>query len=197
MQYQRILKLETNLGQLAPKKAAVIAACCAELLFPNYVNFVAETNWGDVYAVRDMLNISWQAIELDRYDSDLHEQIERCELLIPDTEQFDLPHATYALDAAMAVWNTLSCLQKADSKYAVSASRAVLGSIDLHLRRLAIFNKVPEDDVDTFVLTHSMMQSEVERQEQLVNRLKDGSFNLDDVYMIHKSCTTSKKVVFE
>jgi uncharacterized protein len=109
-------ELTTNLIALPAKHRIAFASSCCELL-PNYRAFSLMENWGDVHILEQSLDVVWQflsGVEVKR--GQIHNLKEQCEKVIPDTEVSSSLFTSAALDAASAVYETLTCCLNAGAE---------------------------------------------------------------------------------
>lgn len=107
----RSFEREKILEQLAPlseRQRAAYAMACAERLLPLYRWFQEVQSWGDGGVLERGIELAWSWVSGDRHqDTEIAEAIRACEAVTPDSEDFDSPLVSRALDAASAVAQAL------------------------------------------------------------------------------------------
>ncbi|TXI12815.1 MAG: DUF416 family protein [Rhizobium sp.] len=113
-------ELYEKLHGLSFLQRIAFSASCSERLFSNYIAFVNEANWGEPHVLRKALDTVWENLETGTISPrDLSGLIEECDEVIPDTEDFETPMVSYALDAGTAVVGTLQLWESGDLMRAV------------------------------------------------------------------------------
>jgi uncharacterized protein YjaG (DUF416 family) len=148
-----LLVLDVRLARLSPVHLAGFAASCSERLLPNYTAFSREEGWGDADTLRKALDQVWKCLEEHSLRNvDWDELIEECDPLLPDTEDFENPHVSAALDAGTAILSTLRCCKDGNPQHAVEAATYA---------RDTVYMAVNSDTAET----HPLMVRELEKQE--------------------------------
>jgi uncharacterized protein YjaG (DUF416 family) len=117
--------LAKRLGGLAPRQRAAFAALAAERLLPHYRSFHAVTQFGTPAPLERGIELVWQVIDGHPVTrEELEAAVTACEAVTPDTEDFETPLVSRALDAASASAAALqACLDDA-IRHAVDAAEA-------------------------------------------------------------------------
>jgi uncharacterized protein len=81
-------KQRDKLFNLSPTHRIAFAASCAERLFPNYVAFSRDANWGNPRQLREALDAVWSHLLGNPLTpSAARKLIKQCEPFVPDTEE--------------------------------------------------------------------------------------------------------------
>ena len=100
-----IIDLLTGLSE---RHRVAYATACAERLLPLYQWFQQIQSWGDTSALESGIQLAWRWVKgAVGLDAEISDAIRSCEAVAPDTEDFDSPLASRALDAASAVAQAL------------------------------------------------------------------------------------------
>src|SRR5690349_954304 len=88
------------------------AACLCERMLPAFKAFSDATGWGDPRVLRSCIDIVWRqahALAQDAYaiPPEVRSLISACDAQAPDTEDFDHPLTSPALDASNVVAESL------------------------------------------------------------------------------------------
>ena len=79
-------KQRDELFNLPPTHRIAFAASCAERLFPNYVAFSRDANWGNPQQLREALDAVWSHLSGNPLTpSAARKLIKQCEPFVPDT----------------------------------------------------------------------------------------------------------------
>ena len=171
----RTLNLETiaeELRSLSHDEMLAYGLSCAERLFPNYLKFSRENNWGDSDALREALDSGWARLaqqESPTIDLELLQQ--RCAEAAPDTEAFE-KFASPGLDSAAAAYHLVKFLRNRDPEEISTIAHLCFETVEMYLRN-SLFEaediRSPEDlerfsrDLDGRVSSHPLMIRESAR----------------------------------
>jgi uncharacterized protein YjaG (DUF416 family) len=93
---------------LSERHRTAYAIACAERLLPLYQWFQHLQSWGETGALERGIELAWRWVKGgEGLDAEISDAIRSCEVVTPDTEDFDSPLASRALDAASAVAQAL------------------------------------------------------------------------------------------
>jgi uncharacterized protein YjaG (DUF416 family) len=132
---QRLLDL---LQSLTPHQRLAFGLSCGERLYPNYVTFFVQYEWGDPDAIRSALDSAWDAL---LGTSPSRETLLQCkkdvEAAEPDTADFESILVSSALDAAVATGLVLQLMEANNLALALEIATLARDSVDLtrHPRR--------------------------------------------------------------
>lgn len=172
-----------SLDALPATHRAAFAASCAERLVPNYAAFVEETGWGETQRLRAALDAVWRYLsEPDTVPpSDLRSHYVAVDEVIPDTEEFDTPLASSALDAGVAVLGATAACYDPDVRHAASASQSATDTVDMYIQEL-LDPSSSGMDFEAQVASHPFMQRESARQAEDLSMLQQAG-KLDHVVL--------------
>jgi uncharacterized protein YjaG (DUF416 family) len=170
--YFDIKALEGELSQLPLTHRLAFAASCCERLLPNYSAFSRMENWGHPEGLRSALDEVWKFLEGKKLTSEHIEEIKKkCEKATPDTEDFSSLYTSAALDAGVAILETLeSCRDGCPQRIAEVASLA-RDTVDMYLQAR---NRLEYSDAafEEKIATDSLMMRELRKQREDLNELK-------------------------
>lgn len=167
-------ELQTRLLEMDHKRLVLFGLFVAERLLPNYAVFSREQSFGDVGGLRAALDLVWQWLEGMQFsDDEIESQIEDCETITPDTEQFSSLYVSAALDAASATVNVLRMLQNSDGELAVENGTFGRDTVDLYVQEI---ERMPANsaDLEERIRVHPLMQSEINSQFEAVREIESG-----------------------
>ena len=163
--------LERQLDHLPlPHRVAFAAACCERLL-PNYSAFAREVGWGQPDTLRAALDYVWSALDGGSVDHDeIDRLMERCDAVIPDTEDFDTSSVSAALDAGTAVVGTLRSLRDGDPRHVVEVASYCRDTVHMYIQdRDDLHDNDPS--FDTKIGQDPLMRRELARQSEILSEL--------------------------
>ncbi|MGK3970055.1 DUF416 family protein [Sorangium sp. So ce1667] len=167
-------RLEMSLQNLEPWKRIAFMAQIGERMLANYQRFSAETGFGDVSVLRNVLDTAWTWIESGRLLGNLAELREDCERQAPDTEQFRSPYTSAALDTANVPAVILDALERPDEGRPVDVASLARDTVDLFIQeRMNLDPNAP--GFEETILRHNLMQSELHRQREDLEALEKWS----------------------
>src|SRR5436309_2969418 len=113
--------LAAGLQGLPDLHRVAFAACCCERMLPNYAAFTIMEGWGQLETLRGYLNDIWAAVAGAKLEArEVEERDSGWESLAPDTEDFHSVFTSAALNAAVAITDTLRCCLGADPESVAS-----------------------------------------------------------------------------
>lgn len=116
-------KTLASLTGLPPQKLMAFALASAERLIPLYKWFQQVEAWGNVRALEEGIEIGWHRVKgEDIADAEFASAILACEEATPDTDDFESPLASRALDAASAVSQALETCSNPTPRDAAAAA---------------------------------------------------------------------------
>jgi len=152
------------------KQSAFLISCC-EVMYPNYVLFSMDTNWGKPRLLRRCIDAGWSWIagsEPPKSPEWLYRQSER---QMPDIEEFDSIYAPAAVDASQGCMNLASLMVKFNSKKPIETASVSYESVLTYAQQLATIN--PESPADEKrVRRHALVQKELLRQKKAIAELQ-------------------------
>lgn len=167
--------LKRQLDRLPRSHRTAFGATCCERLLPNYSAFTREVGWGKPQILRAAVDYVWAALASGRVDrGEVDRFIERCDAVIPDTEDFATSSVSAALDAGAAVVETLRSLLDGDTKRIVDVASFCRDTVDMYIQ--------DRDDLDykdalfeTKIAEDPLMRRELARQSEILSELANNS----------------------
>ena len=151
--YQQIMSVEW--------KNFAYSLCLIERMFPNYQLFVELSEFGDANIFRNALDVLWGEVAGHSSKVDFEKQLEKLELVTPDTADFDFFGVRPAIDACVA----LSLLLEACALYDVLSIESIedieSSTIDAYLEVIGYEGDVKQHSL---YLESKAFQKEVKRQ---------------------------------
>ena len=148
---------QSHVFALPYEKQCQLAISICKKLFSDYQDFYQENKWGDPDILLDAIKLCQLYIALQTDASLLKEMLPKVDKITPDTEDFG--NASYALNASIAVYETLEFLIDKDEKHILNIGTYLTDTIDF---------KIQEDDdlTEQQINNHPMM---LEARRFLIN----------------------------
>lgn len=123
------------LSRLSRRHAVAFAGACCERLLPNYKAFSEAEAWGDWSLLRQALDEIWAYVAGGEVPQErIRELLERCDQVIPDTEDFGTIGVSQALDAGVSICEALELIQDGDVAHAVTAGSQARDTVDMFIQ---------------------------------------------------------------
>jgi uncharacterized protein len=163
--------LRRQLEQLPPKHRTAFAATCCERLLPNYSAFAREVGWGAPDTLRAALDYVWRVLDTGNMDrGQVDRLIERCDAVVPDTEDFDTSSVSAALDAGTAVVGTLRSLFDSDTRHIVEVAVYCRDTVHMYIQDRDELNYT-DPSFDRTIAEDPLMKRELARQSDILAEL--------------------------
>jgi len=162
---------QQRINELDHRSALAFGLSCAERLYRNYVKFSQDFNWGEPKRLREILDKIWNYMQTDIIDFSLDDEKEKCEDLMPDTEDFQTILVSSALDASSAVLMLLDYISNHDAQSIGDISSICNDTVDMYVQELLDI-KQNDPYYEAKILDHTLMQTELIRQRENIEHLK-------------------------
>ncbi len=157
-----------NLEKLEFGKQVVFAYLTCERLYPNYVYFSNNFNFGDSDILREAIDFVYANLfKVSPNKNDVNSLIERVEKLLPDTGEFDTIFVSSALDACSCVLHTLSFMidkQPSELKHILTCAT---DTVDMYVREIEDISASDKDFMRK-VYEHPLMRREISIQQGII-----------------------------
>ena len=144
------------------KQLAFVLLLCARMV-PALEKFAQEENF-DGACYRDALNTAWHCLEEDRTSSSFGRMAEACLDRAPDTEKFDHPLTSAALNAALSIVATINLVADGNVDHIVEAANLARDTAALYAQ--AIESIPPRSLSIVDVMKHPLVQRELRQQAE-------------------------------
>jgi len=162
-------------------KIAFGASCCERLL-PNYKLFVDNEGWGDFSYLENTLDKLWSYVSGRQITLNEVEILsKKCYELTPDSEDFGSVLVSYAIDAGVAVFETLLCCLDNEAQHLVDIASVSRDAVDLFIQERDHMN-YSDLDFEEKILADSLMQKELYKQLNDLELLKNNQ-QLDSQFL--------------
>jgi uncharacterized protein YjaG (DUF416 family) len=169
-----------QLAALTPRGRVAFAAICAERLMPYYQWFQRVESWGNPSALRSALDAVWRHVDGDYMAPDVaafHRAI--CGVATPDSEDFNSPLASRALDAAAATSEAVGlCIEPSPAvaaEVAEIAFEAAFGHEQLEAAQHSDLVHIADPDALKQLSAQGRLAAELELQQAVLKHLADTS----------------------
>ncbi|MFT3677221.1 MAG: DUF416 family protein [Chitinophagaceae bacterium] len=172
-----------SLNSLEFKKQLIFAYLTCERLYPNYVYFSANFQFGDSSVLRTAIDFVLGCILNEGIDKPLAKKfLLTVEKNTPDTEDFDTILVSSALDACTSIAETLDFLIDKQESRLKDISTVATDSVDMYIQELESLDFNADKDFQTKIDSHPLMQREVAIQTGIINYLSSRkSIDLEDI----------------
>jgi len=172
-----------RLNNLEFKKQLIFAYLTCERLYPNYVLFSANFQFGDSSILRTAIDFVLSCILNDSIDNPLANKfLLAVEKNTPDTEDFDTIFVSSALDACTSVAEALDFLLDKQYSRLKDISTVAIDSVHMYIQELESLDFNTDKDFQIKIDSHPLMQREVAIQTGIINYLSTRkSIDLEDI----------------
>lgn len=161
--FNRSLVLSDVAG-MAPQERLAFALSCVERMIPNYRYFQKKYDWGDSEVLLEAAEIAWLHLAgTVTHRRRVEEVVNKCEQVLPDTEDFDSIYVSSALDAGVACIELLNFVLASDISLVATIAELCIDSVDMYVQELEEMD-AQHPNLEGNILTHPLMQAELERQ---------------------------------
>lgn len=166
------VQLQQRLNRLLPNLQLAFGALVCERLLPNYQHFQRESEWGDWAPLRESMDTTWMVLSGRTVKpEDISRLSARCEMVAPDSEDFNQLTVASAQDACCAVCCLLNFILQPDVEQVVQVATYAVDTIDLYVQEVS--NMDPADPaLEEKILSHPLMRQELEFQDEVLQALE-------------------------
>ena len=107
----------------------------SERLLPYLYQFSVSHNRDDT-AFKEALNLAWNSLAYEAKAVSAESARNECASSVPDTEDYDDPLVSHALNAALSICELVDFVTDNDIEHIVKVSNLAFDSIDLHLNNM-------------------------------------------------------------
>lgn len=153
--------LKHSLGSLSRDKLLAFMLILCERMMPAFNRFSIETNY-DISLYRRCLDDAWLCLAGIGNLSNYGELAEECLDIAPDTEEFNHPLISAALNAALSVVAMMSFLADDNVDHVVEAAGLASDTVALYAQEVAA--TPPRSLGFQEIMDHPLMQQELQQQ---------------------------------
>lgn len=171
---------------MAFKKQLTFAYLTCERLYPNYVYFSANFQFGDSSILPTAIDFVLSCILNERIDTPLAKKLLFIvEKNTPDTEDFDTIFVSSALDACTSIAETLDFLIDKQCSRLKDISTFATDSVDMYIQEIESLDYNTDKYFQTKIDSHPLMQKEMAIQTGIINYLiSSKSIDLEDINVL-------------
>jgi uncharacterized protein YjaG (DUF416 family) len=107
-------------------------AVCKRLYF-DYENFVSSEQWGDKDLLIEAIRLCEQAKNNKIENARLEEMLSKVDVITPDTDDFGDYNGSYALNAAVSVYETLQFIMDKDLQHIYNVGTYLTDTVDFKI----------------------------------------------------------------
>ncbi len=109
--------LQIRLEKFEPWQQITFMASLCERMYPNYAVFCQNTEFAESRVYKDILDSVWELLTVKNAKVNFERQLEKLEVLIPDSDDFDFYGVYPAIDACVALSTLLHGLLDRDELF--------------------------------------------------------------------------------
>jgi uncharacterized protein YjaG (DUF416 family) len=153
--------LKPSLSLLSKDKQLAFVLLRCERMMPALSQFAGETSFNDTI-YQECLESAWRHLAGKASLSNYGELAEECLANAPDTEEFDHPLTSAALNAALSVGEAMSFLADYDVDHVVEAAGLARDTVALYAQSI---EAIPPHSLGLKeIMEHPLVQRELRRQ---------------------------------
>ena len=171
---------------LSNRSKILFATLTCDILYPHYVAFQNQTNWGNDRPLLKGIGLLYKYVINSNsfFPNDIKQLISEIERVTPDTEDFENPLTSFALNACTAVINSLQFLVDQDTKSVINVVTYARDTVDLFIYLKNDLDNV--ETTETSIYNDPYMIRERTRQFELINILKINDWEELPLHYIEK-----------
>lgn len=150
------------------KRILFLAACC-ERQFGNYVRFHQETGWGNPQTLCNGLQALWN------YSGPCNNEMigmlrSSIEAVTPDTEDFESPYTSAALDASISILESIDYCLDDDLDHCVKVACSCRDTVYMYAQQRRRYGYSDADEVKIYA--DPLVQRELQAQQSDLARIR-------------------------
>lgn len=164
--------LKDQIETLPRSHRVVFATSVCERLLPNYEAFSRLEQWGEPTILRSALDEVWRSLEATSLTPErLHDLQAQCEAVLPDTEDFTSLYTSAALDAGVAILETLACCRDGDPQRAATVASLARDTVDMYVQQKDHLDYA-DPEFEQKIAAHPLMIRELRKQREDLEELR-------------------------
>ena len=128
--------LRKQLSSLDSNGLLIFGVLCCERMFPNYVAFVNQNNWGNADILRYTIDLAWSHAQTGKSDPDLGILKNDCISATPHPDHFQSLSVSSALDAALSIATLIDLIGSSDVQHAFTIASFAHDTVHMFVREL-------------------------------------------------------------
>jgi uncharacterized protein YjaG (DUF416 family) len=162
-------RLKSRLSRLPQRHALAFGVWQLERMIPNFLEFCIEESYGGVWILRCAVVCGWSVVETGSKNLLEGLTADMCNEIAPDTELFESKYVSSALDTATAAGNMIDYVKTNDVSLIVDMASLARDSADVFIQ---LSSDCDPDSIEDSIITHPLMQKELQYQEADVTFLE-------------------------
>ena len=131
-EYSTLLKRQISSQHYDSKLKFAVLIC--QKLFPDYQVFCNTHQWGNSELLFDGIIVCQRTIDNLLDSNDVKELIAKINLIIPDTNDFEITQVSYALNASLAIYETLEFIIDKEDSHIYNIANYYTDTIDFKIQ---------------------------------------------------------------
>ncbi|MBY4676544.1 YjaG family protein [Marinobacterium arenosum] len=165
-------QIDRQLKELKDWQLCAFCAALTERMFPNYALFSRLVEFGDAARLRLILDGVWDHLANTGAKMNFEVQLDHVEDNMPDLEEFPMYGASPALDAAVALFETLNCMISADLEEASGIANLSRECVATFIEVTESDDQLSDEELIKLINTHELMEIEDAFQQAVLDQLK-------------------------
>jgi uncharacterized protein YjaG (DUF416 family) len=163
-----VLEIEKLKDLTFAKQAAFLYLTC-ERLYPNYLYFSNNYSFGDPLVLRNAIDYLYRiVVNEDLNKAQINSFVIAIEKNTPDTEDFDSPFVSSALDACTAILDSLHFLVDKNFARIENVSNYATDTVSMHVQDIEGLDYNSDKDFQKKIASHPLMKREVDIQTGII-----------------------------
>lgn len=177
------ISLTDQVKKLDFNKQLIVAYLTCERLYPNYVYFSNNFEFGDSSKLRSAIDYIYEHLfETDFDIAKIKTIVSFVEKNTPEPGEFQTILASSALDAGVSIIETLESMTTKDQDRLSGVSDSAVETVYMYIQEIENLDFQNDDDFDNKMDNHPLMKKEVQIQQGIITYLlKSCKINYDDV----------------
>lgn len=184
-----------KLKELDFHKQAAFAYLTCERLYPNYVYFSENYNFGNPAVLREAIDYIYDNLFEQNIDKNrIQTLIQKVEKNTPDPGEFDTILSSSALDACGTIYDSLDFLVDKQFNHIKSISQMATDTTDMYIRDVNNIDEYNNKNWIQLVNDHPLMKKEVAIQSGIISFLNNRkTLDYGDIHTLLRLQENEKK----
>lgn len=167
-------EIKDRLLLLTDRNKILFATLICERLYPNYVYFQQERNWGDINKLKNGITLLHQAILGNHNISkdEIEQAIFDIDKVTPDTNEFSGITTSFALDACNSVYSTLNFLLHQNIEDILDVATYARDTVDMFIQERDDMDYNVDTNFELKISSDPFMIAEISRQKDTIAKLR-------------------------
>jgi len=165
------MQVDKKLYELEGWKLIAVCAAYSERMFPNFALFSRLVGFGDAAKLRLVLDGVWDNLANNGAKMNFEVQLDNVEDNMPDLEEYTMYGASPALDAVVALFQTVNCVLEQDKGDGVALAQLSRECVATFVEVTECDDQMSDEEVVRLINTHDLMVNEDDFQQEVLTML--------------------------